>query len=161
MPIRFATSTDIAALVRVINRAYEAEAHIFIGNRTSEADVRDRLGRPHGRFLVIDDDGMAEPGALAGAVYVETRGDRGYFGMLSVDTDRQGRGLGRELVRAAEAHCISEGCAFLDIDVVDLRTELHGFYSALGFVAVGATPFQNPSSTKMPVQLIQMTKPIA
>lgn len=155
--IRFATAADLPALVRVINRAYRVEAHIFRGERTDAAEVRERLGRPHGCFLVIDATG--EPNAdLAGTVYVETRGDRGYFGMLAVDPDRQGTGLGRRLVHAAEAHCRAAGCRFMDIDVVDLRTELPAFYGALGYAAAGATPFADSSQVYQPVKLILMTK---
>jgi ribosomal protein S18 acetylase RimI-like enzyme len=161
MAVRQATAADLAALVRVINRAYVVEAHIFHLERTSAADVSERLARPNACFLVIDAQTVppAHP-VLAGAVYVETRGDRGYFGMLAVDPDAQGRGLGRELIRAAEAHCRAAHCAFMDIDVVDQRAELPGFYATLGFAPVGATPFADASATKLPVRLIHMTKPL-
>jgi GNAT superfamily N-acetyltransferase len=122
--------------------------------------VRERIGRPHACFLVIDGPDSAElpNGGLAGAVYVETRGDRGYFGMLAVDPDRQGTGLGRRLVQAAEAHCRAAGCRFMDIDVVDLRAELPAFYGALGYSPAGATPFPDASQVYQPVKLVLMTK---
>ena len=162
MPVRHATTTDISALVHVINRAYEVEAHIFVGGRTTERDVRERLAKPNASFLVIDDDdASAEPGTLAGAVYVEVDRERGYFGMLSVHPERQGRGLGLELVRATKDYCRVGGCDWLDIDVVDVRPELLGFYAKLGFAEVGATPYPDSSITLMPVQLIRMTKRIA
>ena len=158
MTPRAATPADIPELVRVINLAYLVEAEMFHGDRTSVADIGERLQRPNATFLVIDDN--VSPGRIAGAVCVETRGNRGYFGMLAVDPSKQGRGLGRVLVRAAEAYCASAGCADLDLDVVDLRTELPGFYTALGFTRVGVTPFADPSRTKVPVHLVQMTKPL-
>jgi GNAT superfamily N-acetyltransferase len=158
MSVRLATSADTTALVRVINRAYVVEAHIFEGDRTDEAEILERLGRPNACFLVIDDtEPASERGALAGAVYVETREDRGYFGMLSVDPDRQGRGLGRALIAAAEAWCSAAACAHMDIDVVDQRLELPGFYSALGYSTRGVTPFPNPRC-KLPVKMIHMAK---
>jgi len=127
MPVRLATPDDIPALVRVINRAYVVEAHLFEGDRTNAADLYERIAKPNVCFLVIDDDEPgAEPGSLAGGVYVEHRGERGYFGMLSVDPDRQGRGLGRKLIAAAEAHCQRVGCGFMDIVVVEQRPELPG-----------------------------------
>jgi len=157
MSVRRATSSDTIALVRLINRAYVAEAHIFDGERTDEAEIRERLARPNACFLVIDDEQNGDSVGLAAAVYVELRGVRGYFGMLSVDPDRQGRGLGRTLIAAAEAHCSAAGCAHMDIDVVDQRPELPGFYSALGYSTRGSTPFSNPRC-KLPVSMIHMAK---
>ena len=158
MAVRPATTADLPALVRVINRAYVVEAHIFEGDRTNEADVLERLERPNAGFLVIDDvEPPSGSGALAGAVYVELQGDRGYFGMLSVDPDQQGRGLGRELIAAAEAHCSEAGCAFMDILVVEQRPELPGYYPACGYAPLDVTPFQH-ERTKMAVRMIHMAK---
>ena len=160
MPVRLATTADADALVHVINRAYRVESHIFHGQRTDAADIHQRLRAPNVCFLVVDDDEAATPRRLAGAVYVETCGDRGYFGMLSVDPDRQGRGLGRTLVAAAEARALAAGSAFMDLDVVDQRGELADFYGALGYVVTGSTPYGNEAATKVPVVLIRMSKPL-
>ena len=143
---RLATPADLPALVRVINRAYIVEAPIFYGERTDAREVSAKLALPNACFLAIDDaEPGSEPGRLAGAVYIEVRGERGYFGMLSVDPDRQGRGLGKILVRAAEAHCRAAGCRSMDIDVVDRRLELPGFYESLGYTAVGTKPYHDAS----------------
>ena len=158
MPVRLATPADVPALVRVINRAYEVEAHIFHGTRTNEAEIRERIEKPNACFLVIDAAPAASPGVLAGAVYVEGRGERSYFGMLSVDPDCQGRGLSRVLIRAAEARGRSNGSAFMDIDVVEQRPELPPFYRAFGYAATGVTPYPDVASTRMPVSMIQMSK---
>jgi GNAT superfamily N-acetyltransferase len=161
MTPRNATLADVAELVRVINLAYQVEATMFHGARTSEADVIERLGRPNAAFVVLHDDASGVAGRrLAGAVFVETRENRGFFAMLSVDPRYQGRGLGRTLVRAAESYCREAGCRVVDIDVVDLRTELPGFYATLGFTRTGATPYPDPAGTKRPVQLIRMEKPL-
>jgi ribosomal protein S18 acetylase RimI-like enzyme len=95
---------------------------------------------------------------LAGSVYVEIENDRGYMGMLAVDPACQGRGLGRLLVRGAESHARAAGCTAMDLDVVDLRSELTMFYSALGYEPVGESPYPRPERTMRPVRLIHMTK---
>jgi GNAT superfamily N-acetyltransferase len=158
MPVRLATADDIPALIRVINRAYVVEAHLFHGNRTDEAEVRERFARPNACFLAIDAPERAPSDfTLAATVFVELGGDRSYFGMLSVDPDWQGRGFARELITAAEARGAAAGCAFMDIDVVDRRTELPAFYTKFGYVPVGATPYSS-AAAKVPIQMIRMTK---
>lgn len=158
MAVRLATADDIPALIRVINRAYVVEAHLFHGDRTDEAEVREHFAKPNACFLVIDaPDGTPGNGSLAGAVFVEARGDRSYFGMLSVDPDWQGRGFARELIVAAEAHGTAAGCGFMDIDVVDRRTELPAFYTRFGYAAAGSTPFASEAA-KVPVRKVRMTK---
>jgi GNAT superfamily N-acetyltransferase len=155
-PARIATSGDVPALVRLINRAYRVEDFFIDGDRTHEEDVRARMARPEGMFLVVD----GPDGRLDAAVNVELRGDRGYFGMLSVDPDRQGQGLGRALVQAAEQHCRAAGCHLLDIEVVNLRHELTAFYAALGFTTSGTAPFPDPRKLRQPAHLVTMSKRI-
>ena len=155
---RVAGQADVPALVRVINRAYVIEQFFVRGDRTNEDQIRERLETAHAVFLVVDDG--AAPGELAGAVYVEVRGDRGYFAMLSVDPRRQGSGLGRLLVSAAEQHCRAAGCAFLDIEVVNLRTELPPFYAKLGFAAYATAPFPSPERLSRHAYLVLMPQPL-
>jgi len=157
-PVRLATTEDVPALARVINDAYRVEEFFLGGPRISEPELRDKLATPGAAFLVID--GPA-PGTLAGAVYVELREGRGYFGLLAADPARQGEGLGRALVEAAEAHCRSAGCTVLDIDVVNLRLELPAFYARFGFQPVGTAPFPGGARLKRPAHLVVMSKPIA
>lgn len=155
MAARLATPDDVPALVRVINRAYRVEEFFVLGERTTEEDIARRLALPDAAFLVIDDDA---PGRLAGAVFVERRGERGYFGMLSVDPDRQKRGLGRRLVRLAEEHCRAAGCRFMDLDVVNLRLELPAFYRSLGYEDAGHAPFPSEERLRREAHLVIMTR---
>ncbi len=153
--VREVTPHDVPALVRLINVAYRVEDFFIQGDRTHDAEIRGLLTSDC--FLVVDGDDPAK-GHLAGAVYVSIEGDRGYFGMLAVDPARQGKGLGRALVAAAEDLCRRRGCRFLDLSVVDLRTELPPFYNKLGYKEFGVAPFPDPSKLTRPAQLIRMTK---
>jgi GNAT superfamily N-acetyltransferase len=155
---RVAVDADVPELVRLINCAYVVEEFFVAGDRTDAAQVRERMNRRSAAFLVVED--RESPPGLAGCVWVEVRDDRGYFGMLAVDPDRQRRGLGRLLIEAAEEHCRSAGCRFLDISVVNLRTELPALYRQFGFAPYGTAPFHDYEKHTRPAHLVLMTKPL-
>jgi GNAT superfamily N-acetyltransferase len=91
-------------------------------------------------------------------VYVEPRGDRAYLGLLSVDPASQHNGLGKLLMDAAEEFCRELGCRFMDLNVVNLRGDLFGFYGRRGYVETGTTPFPTDVVTKLPCHFIDMSK---
>ena len=155
MLIRPASFDEAPALAALITLAYRVEDFFVRGDRTDAADVGHRMQR--GEFLVLEDP----PGVLAGCVYVERRNERGYFGMLSVDPARQGHGLGRTLVDAAEARCRAAGYHEMEIEVVNLRTELPPFYRRLGYAEEGTRPFPADERVTQPLHYIVMTKPLA
>jgi len=157
-PPRLAGPADVPALARLINAAYQVEAFFLSAPRVSESELRTMLAEADSLFLVLDG---RERGTLAGAVHVELRNDRGYFGLLSVDPARQGEGLGRVLVEAAEAHCRAAGCSALDIDVVNLRTELPAFYAKFGLLPVSTAPFPDDEKLTQPAHLVVMSKALA
>ena len=153
MNIRTATPADASNLAALVTLAYRVEAFVVEGNRTDTADVTRRLER--GDFLLLEEDG-----ALIGCVYVQETDGLGYFGMLSIDPQHQRRGLGAALVDAAEQWCARKGCAVVEIEVVNLRTELPPFYRRLGYVEQGTRPFPDPERCKLPCHFIVMSKQV-
>jgi GNAT superfamily N-acetyltransferase len=149
--VRTASADDAAQLVALINAAFSVERFFVNGDRTTVEEITGLLGT--GTFLVVDRPGDP-PHAC---VYLEPRGDRAYLGLLAVDPARQGHGLGRQLMGAAEEYCFDAGCRAIDIKIVDLRTELPPFYKSLGFVEHGEAPFENPQATK-PARFRLMSK---
>ena len=101
-----------------------------------------------------------EEGTLAGCVYVEIRGDRGYFGLLAVKPQRQRSGIGGQLIAAAEQHSRSAGCRFMELTFVNVRQELPAYYQRLGYVENGTLPFPADQIAKIPVHLVRMSKPL-
>ncbi len=83
-------------------------------------------------------------------VYVVIHGETGYFGMLSIDPARQGHGLGRQLIAAAEAHCRNAGCRQMELEVVNLRTELPPFYRRFGYAESVTRPFPITNARSSP-----------
>jgi ribosomal protein S18 acetylase RimI-like enzyme len=157
MNTRYATSGDIPELVRIINLAYRVEDFFIDGDRTNTTDVQSRLVAPGACFIVID---APDARSLAGAVWVETHGDRGHFAVLSVDPAFQGQGLARLMIEAVEDHCRKAGCSALDLEVVDLREELPAFYTRFGFRAASTAPFPSREKLTRPAHLILMSKPL-
>jgi N-acetylglutamate synthase-like GNAT family acetyltransferase len=149
--IRTAREDEAEALARLISLAYRVEDFFKIGDRTDRADVLERMKT--GAFLVLEDDNK-----LSGCVYVTRTQDVGYFGMLSIDPARQGQGLGKRLIAAAEAHCRDAGCREMELEVVNLRTELPPFYRRFGYVETGTRPFTDTEQASQPCHFIVMTK---
>jgi ribosomal protein S18 acetylase RimI-like enzyme len=158
MNTRYATPGDIPELVRIINLAYRVEDFFIDGDRTSTKDVEARLRAPGACFIVIEAPNMK---SLAGAVWVETHGNKGHFAVLSVDPAFQGQGLARLMIDAVEDHCCKAGCTALDLEVVDLRDELPAFYAKFGFEPAGTAPFPSTEKLTRPAHLMLMTKSLA
>ena len=152
LPIRIATAADAARITTLINSAFRIAEGFFInGLRISEAEVEQHLAK--GAFLLADSGDKID-----GCVYVELRGERSYLGLLSVDPARQQSGLGSFLMNAAEQYCRERGSRFMDIYIVNLRTELPPFYRRRGYVENGTTPFPEDVETRVPCHFINMTK---
>jgi len=136
--LREASAKDVAKIVALINEAYlPAEGFLYEGPRIDSDEVRAKLDK--GAFLLQPNS----VGALDGCVYVEVRDAVGYFGLLAVSTDRQHHGLGRKLITSAEAYFKARDCGEVEIDVVNHRQELFGFYAGLGYHVVGQRPFED------------------
>ncbi len=154
MRFRVASPADAEALARLINAAFRVEQPFIDGDRTNPDGVRAYMEK--GKFLLAENTA-----GLAGCVYVEIRGDRGYLGLLVVDPQRQGTGLGRKLMNAAENYFREAGCRGIDLRIVSTRTPLPAFYRHLGYLETGTAPFSPDVPAKVPCHYILMSKTIA
>jgi GNAT superfamily N-acetyltransferase len=121
MILRTAKPSDAQLIAQLINLAFRVERFFVETDRVSRQEVESLLGR--GSFLLAEDDG-----GMAACIYLELRGDRAYFGLLSVDPSRQRTGLGGMLIGAAEDRAREGGCRFMDLQTVNLRVELPALY---------------------------------
>ncbi len=152
MTVREAGRHEAGEIVRVINAAFNPAESFFVdGDRIDLEQVLHYFEK--GVFLVA--------GEMAGCVYVELRGERAYFGLLSVDPARQKGGIGGALIAAAEDYARAHGCRFMDIRIVNLREELPAFYGKLGYTEAGTEEFTPGSPIKLPCHFIKMQKPLA
>ena len=155
MTPRKADLKEAQAIRDLINLAFRVEEFFIEGDRISLDEVQSRFET--GEFLVSD---TVRGNGLSGAVYIEPRGQRAYLGLLSVHPAHQRVGIGQILVAVAERRCRELGCAFMDLQIVNLREELPPFYRRLGYTDRGTEPFPADVPTKLPCHFIKMSKPL-
>jgi ribosomal protein S18 acetylase RimI-like enzyme len=152
MNIRMATDADFDALLRLTNTAFEVERFFKIEDRLDASSLRSYFNK--GNFLLLEDDSR-----LIASVYVERNRDHAYLGLLAVDPSQQKRGLGRRMTAAAEEFAREMGARFMDLTVVNVRTELPPIYEKLGYRITGTAPFPaDQMPVNQPCHFICMTK---
>jgi ribosomal protein S18 acetylase RimI-like enzyme len=87
-----------------------------------------------------------------------------YLGMLTVRPELQGKGLGAQLMQAAEAFAKTNGCKKIKMTVITSRDTLIAYYQRKGFVDTGERqPFPNDPKfgiPKQPLEFMVMEKEI-
>lgn len=151
MAFRTAQSTDAVALAQLINKAFAVERPIFDRDRIDRDGVLTYVEK--GKFLIAEDGG-----GFLGCVYVEVQSETGYVGLLSVEPDQQGKGLGRKLMQAAEEFFRRMGCKEAELRVVSARAPLPGFYRRLGYAESRTEPLPPGVQPKVPCHFQYMTK---
>jgi len=152
--IRPALPVDVDSLARLINAAFRVEQPFIEGDRIDAAGVRSYMAK--GTFLVAQDST-----GLAACVYVQIDSDGGYLGLLGVDPLRQGTGLGRKMMDAAEDYFRQAGCRTVNLRVISARIPLPAFYRHLGYHETGTAPFAPDVPLKVPCHYIRMSKSLA
>jgi len=151
--IRPALPADVEPLARLINAAFRVEEPFIEGDRIDAAGVRSYMA--NGKFFVAEDST-----GLAACVFVQIDTDGGYLGLLGVDPSRQGTGLGRKMMHAAEDYFREGGCRTVNLRVISARTPLPSFYRHLGYHETGTAPFAPDVPVKVPCHYILMSKPL-
>ena len=141
---RVATAADIATLVSLINSAYRGEtskqgwtteADILDGIRINEAGVEEIIAAPDADLHCF----FAPDGQLLCCVYLQTKPDCLYLGMLTVQPHLQAAGLGRHMLHHAEAVARQLGLPAIHMTVINTRTELIDWYERRGYQPTGQT----------------------
>lgn len=144
---RQAVETDIDAIVALVQSAYRGEASrqgwtteadLLDGQRTDPADVAQVLAARDSAVLLAHADN-----ALLACCHVERHGDAAYFGMFAVHPPRQGSGLGRLVLEAAERYAQQTWqCRAMHMKVIDVRRDLMAWYERRGYRRTGEySPF--------------------
>ncbi len=135
--IRPARESDAPVLANFINQAYRgtssrsgwtSEADFLEGTRTHEELLLRVIRKTDSRILMYFEDLT-----LVGCVELRKEDDRMYLGMLTVHPERQGKGIGKELMLMSEEKAREAGCRFIYMTVINKRHDLIGWYVRHGY----------------------------
>jgi predicted N-acetyltransferase YhbS len=153
--------SDIAEVVVLVNSAYRGEsskkgwtteADLLGGIRTDENALLAMLQKPGATMLIAKNT----DGQIIGTVYLQQLSNQLYLGMLTVAPDIQARGIGQQLLLAAEAYARQLNCSAINMTVIDVRHELIDWYSRKGYQPTGEIkPFPTGPEFGIPKQPLQ------
>ena len=104
----------------------------------TDQDARDRPGggaRPLNVFAYDGEDAAGSPAAPVGGLLGETIMSWLKVRFLAVREDARGRGVGRQLLAAAEREAIARGCKYAYLDTMSYQAG--PFYEKLGYALCG------------------------
>jgi GNAT superfamily N-acetyltransferase len=136
----------VAELARIINAAYavgEAGLWLDCTTRTGPGEIADAV-RSGGMLAATLD------GRLVGCAYVRPLdADTADLGLISTTPDQWGRGVGGELVRAAEELTRSRGMTMMQLELLvrkgsahPAKDRLRDWYTRLGYRVIRSAPFE-------------------
>jgi GNAT superfamily N-acetyltransferase len=127
--VREASSGDAAAVAGLLTQ---------LGYPSTAEEARGRLAAWDGegpRRVLVAEHGGAVAGlvAVAAVPYLERGGSWARIVALAVDAGHRRRGIGRQLIAAAEAAAAGWGCVTIEATSSRRRAESHPFYRRLGY----------------------------
>lgn len=156
LKIREAVDADVDELRLLVNRSYRGdssragwttEADLVGDQRIDDAGLLKKINHEDGKLLVARDEADV---LLACCEIRRQEGDAvGYFGLFAVDPARQGGGIGRQVMNAAEKYAVETlKLKRLEMTVIWTRKELFAWYQRLGYEKTGETapfPYHDPT----------------
>lgn len=143
---RAATPDDVEGLVALVHAAYRGEptaatwtteTHLLGGQRADAEMVRAAVSDPDSTVLVATDDSDPDASpAIVACCEVSAPDPDGtsVLGMFAVDPERQGGGLGRQVLAAGEDTATGLGATTLELHLIDVRVELIDWYRRRGYI---------------------------
>lgn len=170
MAIHMATRDDVPMLVSLLNSTYRgtgskegwtSEADLIQGDlRTDEPTLLKLMKTSNAVFLKY----AGAANEIEGCVFLHKQKKKLYLGMLSVSPLLQAKGIGRQLMAAADEYARQKKCTGIFMRVISVRHELIAWYERQGYVPTGKRePFPDDKRFGIPVQPLEfiiMEKPI-
>ncbi len=166
--LKEATQSDAEQIANLVNKAYRPdpsergwthESELVSGHRINTEQVASLMSK-NGSVLVA-----YEGNSLLGCVHIERAEPYCYIGMLATMPSLQNKGLGKELLAAAEDLAISRyGAQGFKMSVLSSRPELLAYYERRGYRLTGAThPYPTEAGVGQPLNadlhVLELIKP--
>jgi ribosomal protein S18 acetylase RimI-like enzyme len=165
-----ASPDDADELSILVNAAYRGdtgrqgwttEADLIDGSRTDAELLKAVIEKPGSQILKY-----VENGQIIGCVELRKEEDKLYLGMLTVSHTIQNKGIGKQLLYAAEDVARKLGCHAIFMNVLTVRKELIAWYARHGYHDTGARKpfaFTDPrfGFPKQPLEFMIMEKEIS
>jgi ribosomal protein S18 acetylase RimI-like enzyme len=163
MPLSIAGFNDIPFIVSLLNMGYRGEvsklgwtteADLLLGDkRTDEEDISRLMQAPGAIFLKYTE---LPDEKISGCVFLQKTEKRLYLGMLCVSPYVQTRGIGKQLLAAAEDFARQMQCDSIFMSVISKRYELIHWYERKGYRPTGETkPFPVSEKFGIPTQHLE------
>lgn len=177
--LRQATNDDVQSLLSLLNQWYRDdvgwtnEAHLIGGIRTTAAEIESVIAnKRHYLFVFPEVKDGAERGNILGCIAVEVKAeqDTAYIGMFAVHPILQGKGVGNQILQAAETFAgrhlkagDNPAKTRLTMSILSHRPELLSYYQRRGYALTGKSlPFPEDSNNGEPkrtgLELLELEK---
>lgn len=141
--ITVAGTHHVAAITKLLNAAYRGEtskqgwtteANLIEGDKRSDEKSVEGIMQQAGSVFLIYKNLEQE---ITGCVNLQKHVDKIYLGMFSVLPRLQGAGIGKQLLKAAEAYTLKLNCTAVYMSVITARLELIDWYKRHGYADTG------------------------
>jgi len=162
-----AIAEDALELDKLVNSAYRGdssrlgwttEADLLDGTRTDAAAIKELIETPGITILKY-----VESNEILACVELKRESNKLYLGMLTVKPMLQGKGIGKELLKAAEEEARKLTCTSIFMTVISVRKELIDWYVRHGYHFTGERKpfaFNDPrfGQPKMKLEFVMLEK---
>lgn len=170
MEIHLATEQDAEEISALVNSGYRgdysrqgwtSEVDLLGGSRIDAHELRQVMQRESTMVLK-----GVENGKIIACVELAVHYHKLYLGMLTVEPTLQSKGIGKQMLAAADKMAKEKNCRSVYMTVISERSELIAWYGRHGFQPTGEErPFNNTNPVfglpKKPLKFIVLEKPLS
>ncbi len=167
LPARPEDTQELSVLVNAAYRGdsgrqgWTTEADLIDGSRTDAELLKSVIETPGSIILKY-----VENGKIIGCAELRKEEDKLYLGMLTVNPTIQGKGIGKDLLKASENEARKQNCHTIFMNVLTQRKELIDWYVRHGYSDTGKRKpfaFTDPrfGFPKQPLEFMIMEKVIS